>query len=68
MKITYYDNKLFLKLDEKKEKQQLRKVIDNYNPEIEIDIKHLIPLSEAMIKNVSTYWKEKNEEGEKDGK
>tara|TARA_B100001939_G_scaffold341638_1_gene351553 strand:- start:148 stop:336 length:189 start_codon:yes stop_codon:yes gene_type:complete len=60
MKIIYYNNKLFLKLDEKREKQQLQKVIHDYNPEIEIDIKNLIPLSESMIKNVSTYWKEKN--------
>ncbi len=66
MKITYSNNKFFLKLDEKQEKQQLQKVIDDYNPEIEIDIKHLIPLSEAMIKNVSNYWKDVLDNQEKE--
>ena len=65
MKITYHKNKLHLDLDEAKEKEQLQKYINGEILFIEIDIRNLIPLSEAMIKNVSTYWKEKNQEGEK---
>jgi len=67
MKITYHKNKLHLDLDEAKEKEQLQKYINGEILFIEIDIRNLIPLSEYMIKNVSTYWNEKmNKEGEKE--
>ncbi len=66
MKITYSNNTFFLPLDSKQEKQQLQKVIAYYNPEIEIDIKHLIPLSSAMIKTVSPYLKDVLDNQEKE--
>ena len=64
MKIIYYKNKLHLDFDGVKEKEQLQKYINGEIDSIELDIRNLIPLSEYMIKNVSTYWNEKLNKGE----
>ena len=60
MKIIYHKNKLHLDFDEAKENEQLQKYINGEIDFIEINIRNLIPLSNYMIKNVSSYWQEKN--------
>ena len=67
MKITYYNNKLFVDFNEAKEKEQLQKYINGEISEIEVDIKYITSLNEFISKGISRYWHEKmDKEGEKE--
>jgi len=58
MKITYYNNKLFVDFNEAKEKDQLPKLLKGEISEIEVDIKYITSLNEFISKGISRYFRE----------